>query len=326
MASYTQTQYIGDRSGDSLFWGQLINQAGHPSQILCRFSDALFFHCDANAEVSNRNTGLIEPMKWSWASVQAGNDPKFSNWIATNEMASLYNLASLTYKSVQLQDGLSVPALDRAALLRLIVWEFEVDPVSALLGCNRQLAAFRLVDPMTRQPFPSPIPQSAITGLSMNKELRFALTQWQTMVQINSTRAQSNAYISPPSPISPSYIRPTRVPASASPSQPSTSSILAEQQTLFNAGYGNSSSILADQQAQSNLYVSPSPSFTTYTPNAAPFGLDASSNAAIQVAHAQIQAAQAMASAAKKQNRASMFRSASGLATSLLSGNLSFGN
>ena len=78
---------------------RLINAQGTPSELLCRFSDALFFHVDANARVAYRNTGLIEPMKWAWLSTSVGNDPALvSDPVRCSSRRTLLKLESSSVK------------------------------------------------------------------------------------------------------------------------------------------------------------------------------------------------------------------------------------
>jgi len=181
MSTYNPTEYS---AGDPHFWGQLLDTQGNPSEILCRFADALFFHVDANANVPYRNTGFIEPMKWAWLSTSVGNDAALSSYIANSELSSLYDLGSVPYKLIPIPNAPSIPVLDRRAWLHLIVWEFKAVPDDAFRGVNKELAAFNLRDPLTNIPFPFPMPTSAIQGLPINWPLKTALNQWQTDVRV----------------------------------------------------------------------------------------------------------------------------------------------
>ena len=53
----------------------LIHASNHPSEILCRMSDALFFHLNQHCN-QFRGTMLIEPAKLTWLNIAIGYDPQ----------------------------------------------------------------------------------------------------------------------------------------------------------------------------------------------------------------------------------------------------------
>lgn len=58
----------------------LVDQAGYPSEILCRMTDGLFFYLNHNCPQS-KGTQLIEPEKIFWENVALGHDADVVNTV-----------------------------------------------------------------------------------------------------------------------------------------------------------------------------------------------------------------------------------------------------
>ncbi|GJJ06973.1 hypothetical protein Clacol_001171 [Clathrus columnatus] len=170
-STYVPVQFSEDNGGQdpTIFYGSLIDQAGYPSEILCRMSDALFFYVDHNCPQS-RGTRLIEPEKIFWENVALGHDLDVSEVVA-RQVSLLYDNAGIPYTRPQFNDTKS-PVLDRRGYIRFRVFEIRANPEE----CHQ---VFKLRDPVTNLPFPTPIPRFAFPPYP-DYERRNTFINWQT--------------------------------------------------------------------------------------------------------------------------------------------------
>lgn len=163
---YSPTTYESPTPGGSVssFYGSLIDDYGHPSQLFCRMSDALFFYIDQNSEPANlRRTGLIEPEKMKWYNVVIhGETPEdFQLYIDADGLRDYYAFSAPSYQTMNIR-GRPTPVLNRSSWLQMSVFGARACPDEMKDALEKVITRFRLVDPLTHQPFPLPIPRSAL--------------------------------------------------------------------------------------------------------------------------------------------------------------------
>jgi len=188
---YTPTQF--QSAANEGFWGTLLDQGWMPSELFCRLADSIFFHLDANAQASYPNSGFIEPDKNMWWSTYVQmipQDKAVNDYVVKHAMSSLYDACSVPYQVVTLRDSSTLPILDRAAFLHSLVSSAKTDPVKFLQKLNKSLASFNLVDPATSQPFPGPIPATAMP-MACDWAAQSAFKTWQMSV---ATQYRMHAY------------------------------------------------------------------------------------------------------------------------------------
>ncbi|GJJ06968.1 hypothetical protein Clacol_001165 [Clathrus columnatus] len=125
------------------------NGGQDPTIFYGRMSDALFFYIDHNCPQS-RGTRLIEPEKIFWENVALGHDP---------DVRPQFN-------------DTKTPVLDRRGYIRFRVFEVRANPEE----CHQ---VFKLRDPVTNLPFPTPIPRFAFPPYP-DYERRNTFINWQT--------------------------------------------------------------------------------------------------------------------------------------------------
>jgi len=155
-----------------------------PSELFCRLSDSVFFYLDANAQASYQNSGYIEPDKNMWWSTYlqtVQQDKAVTDYVVKHAMGSLYDTASVPYEVVTLEDGSTMPVLDRSAFLHSLVASAKTDPPKFLQKLNKSIINFNLVDPATNQPFPGPIPATAMP-MVCDWVAQSAFRNWQMSV------------------------------------------------------------------------------------------------------------------------------------------------
>ncbi|KAF8517374.1 hypothetical protein BU17DRAFT_91821 [Hysterangium stoloniferum] len=161
---------------NSQFYGSLIDGQGHPSQILCRMVDALFFYADANCP-QFRGSQLIEPFKLFWLYSSLGIEANKAQAMANN-LFTMYSISQVPYSV----NGQGMPVLDRQGYLHLNMFETLGNPEGSYDHWNLALTTFGLCDPMTNLVFPAPLPRNAFPSAadSMTQQ---RYNQWQAEIQ-----------------------------------------------------------------------------------------------------------------------------------------------
>ncbi|KDQ57985.1 hypothetical protein JAAARDRAFT_193470 [Jaapia argillacea MUCL 33604] len=189
-SGYAPVQYDSPYGGGD-FYGSLIDANGRPSQILARLADALFFYMDQCCDVVQlRGTKKIEPAKISWLALKMGEDQASAD--ATEELLqSYYDAGSIPY-TIGVVNGRQVPVLDRRGFLHMVVYDSRAIPVEEHKYWSKVLNMFRLTDPATRQPFPTPIPRSAFP-ISPDMTLSLSYNNWRMQAArvIGTRKAQA---------------------------------------------------------------------------------------------------------------------------------------
>ncbi|KIJ35667.1 hypothetical protein M422DRAFT_262068 [Sphaerobolus stellatus SS14] len=139
------------------FYGELINENGHPSEIFCRLSDSIFFYIQANCP-EHRDTNVIEPAKIAWYTTTLTGSPRENTNILVSYLSSLYSKANIPH----MYNSAGQPTLDRRGFLYYLVQSARTDPESEHASVEKVIRLFRLLDPMTGFPFPLPVPRSAL--------------------------------------------------------------------------------------------------------------------------------------------------------------------
>jgi len=155
-----------------------------PSELFCRLSDSIFFYLDANAQASYQNSGYIEPDKNMWWSTHLQTvqlDKAVTDYVAKHAMGGLYDAVSVPYQVVTLNDGSTMPVLDRPAFLHSLVASAKTDPAKFLQKLNQSIINFNLIDPATNQSFPGPIPATAMP-MVCDWVAQSAFRNWQMSV------------------------------------------------------------------------------------------------------------------------------------------------
>jgi len=172
------------RAANSGFWGILLDEEWMPSQLFCRLSDSIFFYLDANAQASYQNSGFIEPDKNMWWSTYlqtVQQEKAVTDYVVKHAMGTLYDAASVPYQVITLNDGSTMPVLDRSAFLHSLVASAKTDPAKFLQKLNTSIINFNLIDPATNQPFPGPIPATAMP-MVCDWVAQSAFRNWQMSV------------------------------------------------------------------------------------------------------------------------------------------------
>ncbi|KAF8520801.1 hypothetical protein BU17DRAFT_88707 [Hysterangium stoloniferum] len=170
------------------FYDSLIDQLGHPSQVLCRMSDALFFYLDKNCP-QHRNSQVIEPEKIFWHSISLGHEADVSEAVVQN-LSALYDPAVIPYSL----NSARAPVLDRRGYLHLCVFEIRANPEECHPYWNKILNIFKLLDPLTNLPFPTPIPRTAFPFYP-NPDLKRVFVAWQTNAVVHLAHQRTQAQI-----------------------------------------------------------------------------------------------------------------------------------
>jgi len=166
------------------FWGTLLDEQWMPSELFSRLSDSIFFYLDGNPQISYPNSGYIEPDKNMWWSTYVGTvqqEKAVVDYVMKHAMGSLYDSTAVPYTIVTTQNGHTMPILDRLGFLHSLIASAKVDPAKFLQKLNKSLASFNLADPATNQPFPGPIPATAMP-MVCDWSAHAAFTNWQMTV------------------------------------------------------------------------------------------------------------------------------------------------
>jgi len=185
---YTPTQFQPAVNVD--FWGNLLDQGWMPSELFCRLADSIFFYLDANAKASYPNSGWIEPDKYMWWSIYVQTvtqEAAVTDYVVKHAMGGLYDSGGIPYQVVTVNDGSTMPILDRSAFLHSLISSAKVDPAKFLQKLNKSIPTFNLIDPATNQPFLGPIPVTAIP-MTCDFNAQSAFKGWQMRVGIEYQR------------------------------------------------------------------------------------------------------------------------------------------
>ncbi|KAF8331503.1 uncharacterized protein EI90DRAFT_1027965 [Cantharellus anzutake] len=178
---YTPVQFNYAPAAD--LYGTLLDDGWYPSEQFCRLTDAIFFYLDRNADSPNKNSGWIEPEKNLWWSQTMGTipiSPEQNRYIAQYAMASLYSTLGIPFHTVESKKTSKGPRprLDRQGFLYSVISGFKVNPAMCLQKVNNSITRWGLHDPATNQPFPGPIPPSAVPS-QWHWQSRSAFQSWQ---------------------------------------------------------------------------------------------------------------------------------------------------
>lgn len=167
-----------------------------PTEIFSRLADALFFHLDRACDVPGlRGTGVIEPAKYGWLSRQLGGDARPDAVCLSSTSACAADTLAGEHRrrpaAVVLRDG-GHPAQIHADIARArararppgVVAPVRLRRARGSRGhapgaphpplhrappltaprqhLNKAIARFALRDPATDEPFPTPLPRSAL--------------------------------------------------------------------------------------------------------------------------------------------------------------------
>ncbi|PSS00878.1 hypothetical protein PHLCEN_2v4105 [Hermanssonia centrifuga] len=155
-------------------------------------ADALFFYLDQNCSVPVlRGTGFIEPAKYVWMEMMTGATQEAAQ-IVEAFLESYYRMANIPYRVVVSQSGEQIPVLDRKAWLHLHVFDAKSDPDQGHKDFLNYIRLFNLKDPLTNQPFPTPLPRSSFPLLA-DQTLRANVENWkvQAITAIAQARKQA---------------------------------------------------------------------------------------------------------------------------------------
>ncbi|KDQ57986.1 hypothetical protein JAAARDRAFT_253436 [Jaapia argillacea MUCL 33604] len=158
-SGYVPVQFDIPGGGEE-FYGQLLDQANRPTQVLSRLADALFFYMDQCCDIVQlRGTQHIEPQKYVWMLKKLGTDKSLADPMEYL-LRSYYDAGAIPYKVVVV-NGVQIPVVDRRGWLHVAVFDIRSNPDEALRHWTKCINTLPLLDPATTQRFPAPIPRSA---------------------------------------------------------------------------------------------------------------------------------------------------------------------
>ncbi|KAF8517360.1 hypothetical protein BU17DRAFT_91799 [Hysterangium stoloniferum] len=217
------TPIVYDVEDTQKFYGSLIDENGHPSKIMCRMSDALFFYVNNNCPRTDlRGTQFIEPSKLLWLVTAPENDvfdlvSLFTSTSASVAMSlpvvlklflqgpnAVRNL-SMIYDAASIPYSLNtsrLPVLDRRGFFHWTTFEVRANPDESHPFWNKMMNIFKLVDPLTNIAFPTPLvrsnfPAASVPALDNLRKAWQRIAAFQTQHRQRSLNAQTSFVAEP---------------------------------------------------------------------------------------------------------------------------------